>query len=108
MFLCSNLRIEGNRAIYGIKSEKHDFESRTSKVVRERSNAYTRARYLIKKFIAGWYDIEFLCSNMRIKAKGAIYDINSKKCDFKCRDVRHKERSKLVPQISNAHTRACE
>ena len=81
-FLCSNIRIEANEAIYNIKSEKHDFESRTSKLVHQIRNTHTRARYLIRKFIGASYHIEFLCSNMRIKANVSIYDINSKKCDF--------------------------
>ena len=33
-------------------------------------------------FIAGSYDIVFLCSNMQSEANGAIYSIGSKKRDF--------------------------
>ena len=76
-FLCSIMRIEANRAIYHIKSEKHDFESRTRKLVRQIREAHRRARYLIKKFIGGSYDIEFWFSNTRIVANGAIYCIKS-------------------------------
>ena len=69
--------------------------------------AHTRTRYLIKKFVGATYHIEFLCSNMRIKANGAIYDIKSKKCDFQSLGVSHEEKRKVVPQMRNAHTRAC-
>ena len=88
-FLCSNMRIEANGAIYDIKSEKHDFESWTSKLVRQIRNAHTRAPYLIKKFIGGSYDIKFICSNTSIEANGAIYDIKSMKCDFENWGVKH-------------------
>ena len=97
MFVCSNLRIEGNRAIYGIKSEKHDFESRTSKVVHQIRNTYRRACYLIKKFIGASYHIEFICSNMRIENNGAIYKINTEKHDCESRT------GKLVRHIRKTH-----
>ena len=59
-------------------------------------------------FIGGSCDIGFLCSNMRFEANREIYDVKSKKCDFESRGVRHEGKSKLVPQIRNAHVRACE
>ena len=71
------MRIEANKGIYDIKSENHDFEFRTSKVVHQIRKAHTRVRYLIKKFIGGSYDMKFWCSNRRIEANGAIYDIKS-------------------------------
>ena len=64
-------------------------------------NAHTRAHQYIKKFRAG-----FLCSNMQIEAKGANYDMQSKKLDFETWDVRHEGKRKLVPQMTNSHTRA--
>ena len=66
-----------------------------------------KSALFIKKFIGGLYDIEFMCSNMRIEANGAIYDIKSKKCDFESLGVSHEEKSKVVPQMRNAHTGAC-
>ena len=97
-FLCSNMRVETNGAIYDIKSKKHDFESRRSKIVRQIRNAHTRACYLILTFIGASYHFEFLCSNMRIEVNGAICDIKSKKCHFESWVVRHEGKSKLVPQ----------
>ena len=102
IFIYSNIRIEANEPIYDIKSEKHDFEIQTSKLVRQIRNTHTRARYLIKKFIAGSYDIKFICSNTRIKTNGAIYDIKSEKCGFESWGVSHERKSKLVPQMRNA------
>ena len=102
------MRIEANGAIYDIKSEKHDFESRTSKLLSQIWKAYTIARYFIKKSIGVSYHIEFFCSIMRIDANGAIYDIKSKKYDFESRAMRHEGERKLVPEMRNAHTRACE
>ena len=97
-FLCSYMQTEANVAVFDIKSVKHDFESWTSKVVRQIRNAYTRAHYLIKKVI-GLCDIELLCSNMPMEPNRAIYNITSKNCDFESRT------SKLVRQIRKAHTR---
>ena len=90
--------IKTNTVIYDIKHEKHDFESRTRKLVNQTRNAHTRAPYLIKKFIGGSYDIKFICSNTRIEANGAIYHIKSRKHDFESRT------SKLVSQIRNEDT----
>ena len=95
-FLCSNMQIEANGAIYDIKSEKHDFESGTSKLLLEIRNAHTMARCFIKKFEGASYHIEFFCSNIRIEAGAAIYDIKSKKSDFEIRGARHEGKSKLV------------
>ena len=61
---------------------------------------HRRACEYMKKFIASTYDIKLFCSNMRIKANGAIYDIKYEKHDLKIRT------SKLVRQIREAHTRA--
>ena len=71
-------------------------------------NPHIRVRNFSKKFIRASYHIEILCSNMRIEANGAIYDIKSTKCNFKSQGMRHDEKSKLVPQMRNAHIRACE
>ena len=79
MILCTNMKNEANGAIYDIKSESHDFESRTSELVRQIWNAHIRACDFIKKLIGAVYQIEILCSNMRIKANRAIYDIKSQK-----------------------------
>ena len=107
-FLCSNMRIEANRAIYGIKYQKHDFEIQTSKLVRQIRNAHTRAHYLIRNSIAAFYHIEFSCSNMKIEANGGFYDINCRKYALESWAVRHEGKSKLVPQMRNAQIRACE
>ena len=69
-------------------------------------NAHTRAHQYIKKFRAGSSDIGLLCLNMQIEAKGATYDMQSKKIDFETWDVRHEGKRKLVPQMTNSHTRA--
>ena len=58
-FLCLNLWIEVNKTIYDIKSEKHDVESQTSKLVRQITNAHTRACFLIRICTGASYDIEF-------------------------------------------------
>ena len=48
-FLCLNMRIEAHGAIYDMKYEKHDFESRVMrhegkrKLVAQVTNAHTRA-----------------------------------------------------------------
>ena len=62
----------------------------------------------MKNFIDSLHDIEFLCSNMRIEDYGAIYDIKYKKCDFEIRGMGNEAKRKRVPQMRNAHTRACE
>ena len=46
-------------------------------------------------FIPGSCDIGFLCSNMRIKANNASYDIELKNQDFKTQVERHEEISKF-------------
>ena len=45
-------------------------------------------------FIAGSCDIGFLCSNIRIEAKEAIYDMELKNQDFKTQVERHDEINK--------------
>ena len=80
--------------------ERHEGKS---KLVREMRNAHTR-----DVSIVGSYDIRFLCSDMRIQANGEIYDMEFKKLDFENWGVRHEGKRKLVPQMRNAHTRACE
>ena len=71
-------------------------------------NAHTRAREKTKKFIGGSYDIGFLCSDMRIEATRAIYDMELKKLDFETLGMRHDGKIKLMPQMRNAHIRARE
>ena len=46
-------------------------------------------------FIPGSCDIGFLCSNMRIEANNASYDIELKNRDFETQVERHEEISKL-------------
>ena len=40
---------------------------------------------------------------MRIKANEAIYDMELRILDFESRGVRHKEKSKILPGMRNAH-----
>ena len=54
-----------------------------------------RARESIKMFIPGSCDIGFLCSNMRIEANNASYDIELKNQDFETQVERHEEISKF-------------
>ena len=87
-----------------MESKNQDFETqgerheRKSKLAPQMRQADTRARKKIKKLIGGSYDKGFLCSTMRMEAKGAIYDIKSKKLDFETHGVRYEGKSKLVPQ----------
>ena len=46
-------------------------------------------------FIPGSCDIGFLCSNMRIEANKACYDMELKNEDFETHVERHKEISKF-------------
>ena len=46
-------------------------------------------------FIPGSCDIGFLCSNMRIEAKNASYDIELKNYNFETQVERHEEISKF-------------
>ena len=46
-------------------------------------------------FISGSCDIGFLCSNMRIEANNASYDMELKNQDFKNQVERHEEISKF-------------
>ena len=45
----------------------------------------------IKMFIPGECDIGFLCSNMRIEANNASYDMELKNQDFETQVERHEE-----------------
>ena len=45
--------------------------------------------------IPGSCDIGFLCSNMRIEANNASFDIELKNQDFETQVVRHEENSKF-------------
>ena len=56
---------------------------------------FRRAREQIKVFIPGSCDIGFLCSNMRIEANNASYDIELKNQDFETQVERHEEISKF-------------
>ena len=75
------MQIEDTEAIYDMESKKLDFEilgvrhEGKSKLEPQMRTPQTSASEIIKKFIVGSYDIRFLCSNMRIEAKRAIYDI---------------------------------
>ena len=46
-------------------------------------------------FIPGSYDIGFLCSNMRIEANNASYDMELKYHDFETQVERHDEITKF-------------
>ena len=46
-------------------------------------------------FITGLCDIGYLCSNMRIEANNASYDIELKIQDFETQVERHEENSKF-------------
>ena len=46
-------------------------------------------------FISGSCDIGFLCSNMRIEANNASYDMELKSQDFETHVERHEEISKF-------------
>ena len=46
-------------------------------------------------FTPGSCDIEYLCSNMRIEANNASYDIELKNQDFETQVERHEEISKF-------------
>ena len=108
------MQIDAKEAKYDMEWKKLDFETRdvrhegNNKLVPQIRNSHTRARELVKKFIANSYDIGFLRSNMRIKGNEPIYDMELKKLDFESRGVRHEGKRKLVPQIRNTHIRAPE
>ena len=46
-------------------------------------------------FIPGSFDIGFLCSNMRIEANNASYDMELKNLEFETQVERHEEISKF-------------
>ena len=54
-----------------------------------------RASRKIKMFIPGECDIGFLCSNMRIEATNASYDMELKNQDFETQVQRHDEITKF-------------
>ena len=53
-------------------------------------------------FIPGSCDIGFLCSNMRIEANKASYDIELKNRDFKTKAERHKKISKFEEVVEKS------
>ena len=61
-----------------------------------------RAREQIKMFIPGSCDIGFLCSNMRIEANNASYDIELKNQDFETKVERHDEITKFEEGVENS------
>ena len=50
----------------------------------------------IKMFIGGSCDMGFLCLNMRIKAKLAVYDMESKSQDSQTQRESYEENTKVV------------
>ena len=54
-----------------------------------------RANEQIKMFIPGSCDIGFLCSNIRIEANNARYDMELKYQDFETQVERHEEITKF-------------
>ena len=63
-----------------------------SKLVAQIRKANTRARDKTKILIASSYDIRILCSNMRIKANRANYDMELEVLGFESRGLRHEEK----------------
>ena len=61
-----------------------------------------RARELIKMFIPGPRDIGFQCSNIRIEANKASYDMEIKNQDFETEVERHEELSKLEEKVEKS------
>ena len=53
-------------------------------------------------FIPGLCDIGFLCSNMRIEANNASYDMEYKNQDFETQVERHDEISKLEEVVERS------
>ena len=53
-------------------------------------------------FIPGSCDIGFLCSNMRIEANNASYDIELKNKDFETEVERHDEISKFEEVVEKS------
>ena len=50
-------------------------------------------------FIHGSCDIGFLCSNMRIEANNASYDMELKNQDFETQIERHDENTKFQDEV---------
>ena len=53
-------------------------------------------------FIPGSCDIGFLCSNMRIEANNACYDMQFKNQDFETQVERHEEISKFEAGVDKS------
>ena len=54
-------------------------------------------------FIPGSCDIGFLCSNMRIEANNASYDIELKTQDFETQVERHDEITKFEERVKKSY-----
>ena len=52
--------------------------------------------------IAGSCDIGFMCSNMRIEAKNASYDMDLKNQDFETQVERHEEINKFEEVVEKS------
>ena len=61
-----------------------------------------RARESIKMFIPDSCDIGFSCSNMRIEANNASYNIELKNQDFETQVERHHEISKFEEGVEKS------
>ena len=61
-----------------------------------------RARESIKMVIPGSCDIGFLCSNMRIEANNASYDMDLKNQDFETQAERHEEISNFEEGVKKS------
>ena len=62
----------------------------------------SRALEQIKMFIPRSCDIGFLCSNMRIEARNANYDMELKNQDFETQVERHEEMSKFEELVEKS------
>ena len=56
----------------------------------------------MKMSIPSLCDIRFLCSNMGVEAKEAIYDMDLKSHDFETQGERHEEKGKVVAHLRRA------
>ena len=61
-----------------------------------------RAHDSIKIFIPGSSDIGYLCSNMRIEANDAPYNMELKNHDFETQVERYDEKSKLEELVDKS------
>ena len=61
-----------------------------------------RAIRYITMFIPGSCDIGFLCSNMRIEANNASYDMELKNQDFETQVERHEEITKFEEGVEKS------